>query len=44
MYTWGEALSANPDSVYGITFEKMKLKSLPDELKNFTPSKVSQIL
>ena len=39
MYTWREALSANPDSVYGITFEKMKLKSLPDELKNFTQIK-----
>ncbi len=35
MFTWEEALSANPGSVFGITFEKLKLKSLPDELERF---------
>jgi hypothetical protein len=35
MYTWEEALNANPDSVFGITFEKMKLTEVPEKLAQF---------
>lgn len=35
MYRWEEVLSAEPDTVFGISLSKMKLDSLPDELKKF---------
>jgi Leucine-rich repeat (LRR) protein len=34
-YTWNQAKKLSPDSVFSITFEKQKLKSIPDELFNF---------
>ncbi len=35
VYTWEEALKAGPEKVFAITFEKMKLETLPDELAKF---------
>lgn len=35
VYNWEEVLNANPDTVFGISFTKMKLDSLPAELVNF---------
>ena len=34
-YTWEQAKNLNPDSVFSITFEKQKLKSIPTELFHF---------
>lgn len=36
MYSWEEALNEDPDSVFAITFEKMRLTSVPDELSKFS--------
>lgn len=35
IYRWEEAKSASPDTIYGISFEKQKLKTLPDTLRKF---------
>jgi Leucine-rich repeat (LRR) protein len=35
VYSWEEALNANPDSVFAISFEKLKLDSLPQTLSKF---------
>lgn len=35
IYTWEEALQADPSKVYAITLEKMKLDSLPAQLAQF---------
>jgi Leucine-rich repeat (LRR) protein len=35
VYTWAEALKANPDSVFSLSLEKMKLETLPAELMQF---------
>lgn len=35
IYSWEEAKNCSPDTVYGISFRKMKLESLPQELANF---------
>ena len=35
MYEWSEVLAADPDTIFGITFEKKKLDELPQELSNF---------
>lgn len=34
-YTWEQAKNLSPDSVFSISFEKHKLKSIPNELFNF---------
>ena len=34
-YTWAEALHTNPDSVFSLSLEKMKLETLPAELMRF---------
>ncbi len=34
-YTWEQAKNLSPDSVFSISFEKQKLKSIPTELYNF---------
>ena len=31
-YNWTELISVNPDTIYSISFEKMKLTDLPEEL------------
>lgn len=36
VYLWNEVSGLNPDSIRAISFEKMKLDSLPNELWNFT--------
>lgn len=36
VYSWNEARLANPDTIHAISFEKMKLDSLPKELWQFT--------
>lgn len=36
VYSWEEAQQASPDTVYAISFKKMKLDSLPAELMRFT--------
>lgn len=36
MYHWEDVQTANPDTIYAISFEKMKLTSVPDELAKFT--------
>lgn len=36
IYSWSEARFANPDTIQAISFEKMKLDSLPSELWKFT--------
>lgn len=35
MYSWEEAKMASPDTIYGITFSKLKLTELPEELARF---------
>jgi hypothetical protein len=35
VYSWEEALNANPDSVFAISFERLKLDSLPHALSKF---------
>ena len=40
MYSWEEAKNADADTVFGITFEKLKLTSVPKELKRFKYLKV----
>lgn len=34
-YKWNELISVNPDTIYSISFEKMKLTELPIELADF---------
>lgn len=34
-YTWAEALNTDPDSVFSLSLEKMKLETLPAELMRF---------
>lgn len=40
IYLWEEAKNCSPDSVYGISFSKLKLKEIPSELINFNKIKV----
>lgn len=40
IYEWEEVKNASPDTVYGISFEKMKLEKLPDELAKFVELRV----
>ena len=35
VYPWKIARNANPDTIFGISFERMKLKEVPSELKEF---------
>ena len=35
VYSWEEVLNANPDTIFSISFEKMKLEVLPDQLRRF---------
>ena len=35
IYQWSVAKNAHPDTIFGITFEKMKLKEVPKELQAF---------
>lgn len=35
VYSWAIAKKANPDTIYGISFKKMKLTQLPPELANY---------
>lgn len=39
VYSWETAKLASPDTVFGITFSKSKLKVLPEELKAFNQLK-----
>lgn len=39
IYEWEEVQSANPDTIFAISFEKNKLTELPDELAKFTEIK-----
>jgi len=36
VYLWNEVKNANPDTIQAVSFEKLKLDSLPKELWNFT--------
>jgi Leucine-rich repeat (LRR) protein len=36
VYSWKEVQQANPDTIYAISFEKLKLDSLPNQLWKFT--------
>lgn len=38
-YSWEEVKNANPDTVFAISFRKMKLDSIPVELSKFTSLK-----
>ncbi len=40
VYSWEEARVSDPDTIYGISFAKMKLSSLPEELAKFQKLKV----
>jgi len=40
VYMWEEVQDANPDTIYGISFEKLKLEIVPSELARFTKLKV----
>lgn len=40
VYKWDVAKNADPDTVFGISFAKMKLTSLPSELSQYTFIKV----
>ena len=35
VYNWEEVQTANPDTIFGISFEKLKLESIPPELARF---------
>jgi Leucine-rich repeat (LRR) protein len=35
IYNWNDVKKSNPDTIYGISFSKMKLSSLPNDLKRF---------
>lgn len=35
VYEWHEVVKSNPDTIFGISFSKMKLSSLPADLKRF---------
>jgi len=35
VYSWEEALNANPDSVFAISFERLKIDTLPQALRAF---------
>lgn len=39
IFRWEEVVNAHPDTVYGISFERMKLTELPDDLQKFTSLK-----
>lgn len=43
VYAWNEVVNADADTVFGISFERMKLKELPDGLKRFTRLKVLDV-
>ena len=43
VYTWEEAKSASPDTVYGLTFSRMKLTQLPEELANFKQLRILNV-
>lgn len=43
VYDWEVAKNASVDTIFGISFEKYKLESLPDELRNFIHLKVLDI-
>ena len=40
VYDWEIAKSANPDTIYGISFRKLKLEEVPQELEKFKQLKV----
>lgn len=40
VYEWEQVRMADPDTVYGISFAKMKLTALPEELARFTHTEV----
>ncbi|MBL1278742.1 MAG: leucine-rich repeat domain-containing protein [Fluviicola sp.] len=35
IYDWEEVKTANPDTIYGVSFQKMKLTEVPKELEKF---------
>lgn len=43
IYPWSVAKSALPDTIYGISFQKMKLDSLPTDLQRFKNVKVLEL-
>ena len=43
VYAWEDVIHANPDTIYGISFSKLKLAKLPDELKLFRRLKVLDV-
>lgn len=43
IYDWEVAKNASVDTIFGISFEKYKLESLPDELSNFIHLQVLDI-
>jgi Leucine-rich repeat (LRR) protein len=43
VYAWNEVVNANADTVFGISFEKMRLTELPDGLRRFTHLKVLNV-
>lgn len=40
IYTWEEVQNAHPDTIFGISFEKLKLESIPLELERFKQVKI----
>ena len=40
VYSWEQVKNANPDTIFGISFRKMKLTEVPDELQRFTKLRV----
>ena len=40
VYSWAEAKNANPDTVFGISFEKLRLTKVPSGLQKFTSLKI----
>ncbi len=43
VFEWERAKTADPDTVFGISFEKMKLTELPAELEQFTKLRVLNV-
>ena len=43
VYFWDKVKNANPDTIYGLSLEKMKLTDLPAELERFTELRILRI-
>lgn len=43
VYSWEEVQGANPDTIYGLSLEKMKLTALPEELEKYSELRILRV-